>query len=104
MTTIDVILDVDTGIDDALALLFAVARPEFNILAVSCVAGNASLEQVGRNTREILDLAGALQVPVVLGAARPIAQDAAPAGHVHGGNGLADLEPSDYGSVGGGRG
>lgn len=100
--TMDVILDVDTGIDDALALLFAVARPEFNILAVSCVAGNATLEQVGRNTREVLDLAGASHAPVFLGAERPLAQDAAPAGYVHGRNGVADLTLSDYGEVGGG--
>lgn len=100
MSPIDVILDVDTGIDDALALLFAASRPEFNILAVSCVAGNADLEQVGRNTRQILDLAGASHVPVFLGAGKPLAQDAAPAGHVHGSNGIADLDPADYGPVG----
>ena len=100
MTTIDVILDVDTGIDDAMALMFAALRPEFNILAVSCVAGNAELAQVGRNTREVLDLAGASDVPVFLGAEKPLAQDAAPAGHVHGSNGLADLHPADYGTVG----
>ncbi len=100
MTTIDVILDVDTGIDDAMALLFAAARPEFNILAVSCVAGNADLAAVGRNTRQVLNLAGATDVPVFLGAERPLAQDAAPAGHVHGSNGLADLNPADYGSIG----
>ena len=100
METIDVILDVDTGIDDAMALLFAVARPEFNILAVSCVAGNASLDRVGRNTREILDLAGGRDIPVVLGADRPLTQDASPAGYVHGQNGVADLELSDYGDVG----
>lgn len=103
METIDVILDVDTGIDDALALLFVVARPEFNILAVSCVAGNASLERVGRNTREILDLAGGHDIPVVLGADRPLTQDASPAGYVHGRNGVADLELSGYGDVGVGR-
>lgn len=100
MATIDVILNVDTGIDDALALLFVASRPEFNILAVSCVAGNASLEQVGRNTRDILDLAGASHVTVALGAERPMAQDAAPAEHVHGHNGVADLELSTYGAVG----
>lgn len=100
MSPIDVILDVDTGIDDALALMFAASRPEFNILAVSCVAGNAELEQVGRNTRQILDLAGASHVPVFLGAEKPLAQDAAPAGHVHGSNGIADLDPADYGQVG----
>ncbi len=100
MTTLDVILDVDTGIDDAMALLFAASRPEFNILAVSCVAGNAELGQVARNTRQVLDLAGAFDVPVLLGAEKPLAQDAAPAGHVHGTNGLADLDPADYGSIG----
>lgn len=64
MTTIPVILGVDTGVDDALAILFAVAHPGNEVLGISCVAGNASLEGVVENTLRILDLADAAGVPV----------------------------------------
>ncbi|MEL0626547.1 nucleoside hydrolase [Salinibacterium amurskyense] len=85
------ILDVDTGIDDALALMLAVRHPGVNLRAVTCVAGNASLEQVVRNTLTVLDAAGAGDVPVAAGANRPLLADAHPAAHVHGADGLADL-------------
>lgn len=88
---IPVILDVDTGVDDALALLFAVAHPEIDVLAVSCVAGNASLEQVVDNTLRILDVAGAGDVPVAAGAVRPLLEPARSASHVHGADGLGGL-------------
>jgi len=71
MPTIPVILDVDTGVDDALALLFAIAHPEIEVLGVSCVAGNASLERVVENTLRILDVAGAPDIPVAAGARSP---------------------------------
>jgi purine nucleosidase len=67
-----VILDVDTGIDDSLALLYACASPEVEILAVTCVAGNVPLAQVAGNTRSVLELAGRGDVPVALGADRPL--------------------------------
>ena len=63
-----VVLDVDTGIDDALALLYAVAHPELDLGAVTCVSGNVSLRQVVRNTCFVLDLAQATAVPVGPGA------------------------------------
>ncbi|UNK71961.1 nucleoside hydrolase [Microbacterium sp. H1-D42] len=86
-----VIMDVDTGIDDALALLFAVAHPEIDVLGVTCVAGNAGLEQVVDNTLRILDLAGAADVPVAAGAARPLIAPARSASHVHGADGLGGV-------------
>jgi len=85
------ILDVDTGIDDALALLVAVRHPAVNLRAVTCVAGNASLEQVVRNTLTVLDAAGAEDIPVAAGASRPLLADANHAAHVHGADGLGDL-------------
>ncbi|QAV69713.1 nucleoside hydrolase [Salinibacterium sp. UTAS2018] len=85
------ILDVDTGIDDALALMLAVRHPGVNLRAVTCVAGNASLDQVVRNTLNVLDAAGAGDVPVAAGASRPLLAAAHPAAHVHGTDGLADL-------------
>lgn len=91
MTTIPVILDVDTGVDDALAILFAVAHPGIEVLGISCVAGNASLERVVENTLRILDLADAPGIPVAAGARRPLIEPARAASHVHGEGGLGTL-------------
>lgn len=89
---VPVILDVDTGVDDALALLFAVAHPELDLIGVSCVAGNASLERVVENTLRVLTLAGAPDVPVAAGAQRPLIESPRDASHVHGVDGLAGVE------------
>ncbi len=96
MTAIPVILDVDTGIDDALALLFAVRHPGIDLRAVSCVVGNASVDQVVANTLYVLDAAGAPEIPVARGAARPLLAPAQDASHVHGSDGLGGFSrPSD---------
>ncbi|GMA91488.1 nucleoside hydrolase [Homoserinibacter gongjuensis] len=89
---IPVILDVDTGVDDALALLFAAAHPELDLIGVSCVAGNAPLLQVVENTLRVLALAGATDVPVAAGAHRPLIESPRDASHVHGADGLAGVE------------
>ncbi|RQP12032.1 MAG: nucleoside hydrolase [Microbacteriaceae bacterium] len=89
---IPVILDVDTGVDDALALLFAASHPELDLVAVSCVAGNASLPLVVDNTLRVLHAVGADHVPVAAGAQRPLIEPARDAGHVHGGDGLAGIQ------------
>lgn len=67
-----VILDVDTGIDDSLALLYACASPEIEVVAVTCVAGNVTLGQVADNTGAVLDLAGRGDLVVAFGADRPL--------------------------------
>ena len=51
--SVPVILDVDTGVDDALAIMFAVRHPGLDLLGISCVAGNAPLAQVVDNTLRI---------------------------------------------------
>jgi len=56
--TIPILLDVDTGIDDALALLYAAASTEARLVGASCVAGNVALGEVTANTAAVLDLAG----------------------------------------------
>lgn len=91
------ILDVDTGVDDAMALLTAVRHPDLDLLAVSCVTGNASLERVVDNTLKVLDAAGADPgIPVGAGATRPLIAPPRSASHVHGDDGLAgiDLPPT----------
>jgi pyrimidine-specific ribonucleoside hydrolase len=91
VTATPVILDVDTGVDDALALLLAVRSPALDLLAVTCVVGNAGVDQVVRNTLVVLDAAGAGDVPVARGAARPLLEPPREARHVHGVDGMGDL-------------
>lgn len=88
---IPVIIDCDTGVDDALALLFAVRHPGLDLRAVTCVAGNTDVDQVVRNTLTVLDQAGAPDIPVARGAERPLIEPARPAAHVHGQDGMGDL-------------
>ena len=68
-----VVLDVDTGIDDALALLYAVASPAVELCGVTVVAGNVPVEVGARNSAAVLAAAGAGDVPVASGAARTTA-------------------------------
>ncbi|MFR0358849.1 nucleoside hydrolase [Streptomyces sediminimaris] len=88
---IPVIIDCDTGVDDALALLFAVRHPGIDLRAVTCVAGNTDVDGVVRNTLTVLEQAGAPDIPVGRGAERPLLEPARPARHVHGSDGMADL-------------
>lgn len=88
---IPVILDVDTGVDDALALLVAARHPELRLLGVSCVAGNAALDQVVENTLRVLAAAGRDDVPVAAGAARPLIEQPRSAAQVHGADGLGGI-------------
>jgi pyrimidine-specific ribonucleoside hydrolase len=91
MTPTPVILDVDTGVDDALALLLAVRSPDLDVRAVTCVVGNAGVDQVVRNTLVVLDAAGAGDVPVARGADRPLLEPPRHARQVHGADGMVDL-------------
>ena len=87
-----VVLDVDTGVDDACALLLAARHPVLDLRAVSCVGGNAPLDLVVANTLTVLDAAGRPDVPVAAGSARPLLEEPADARHVHGADGLGDLD------------
>ncbi len=83
-----VILDVDTGIDDALGLLYACAAPDARILGVSTVAGNVDQARATRNTRAVLALAGRPDIEVWPGCDRPLMRTTERAGAVHGESGL----------------
>jgi len=88
---IPVIIDCDTGVDDALALLFAVRHPGIDLRAITCVAGNTDVDGVVRNTLTVLEQAGAPDIPVGRGAERPLIEPARSARHVHGSDGMGDL-------------
>jgi len=86
-----IILDCDPGLDDAIAILMAVASPEVELLAITCVAGNVSMDNIQDNARRLLTLAGATNVPVAAGLDRPLLRPLVTAAHVHGENGLGGV-------------
>ncbi len=81
-------MDVDTGVDDALALLLALSSPEVELVGISTVAGNVPLQRTTDNTLRLLQWAGRADVPVYAGAERPLVRDAVAADDVHGATGL----------------
>ena len=91
------ILDVDTGIDDMVALLIAATAPELNLRGVTCVAGNVEIHHVARNTGKILRMVGRGDVPVSIGAARPLHRRLRTAPDTHGptGTGYVELTGED---------
>jgi inosine-uridine nucleoside N-ribohydrolase len=83
------IMDVDTGIDDALAILYALGSPVFDLIGITTCFGNGSLEVVTRNTLTVLEWVDA-PVPVYRGADRPLTGTVQDAAAFHGRNGLGD--------------
>jgi purine nucleosidase len=92
---VPVILDVDTGIDDALALLYVAADPAAELVAVTCGAGNATLPDVVRNTRWMLALAGRGAVEVAPGCGTPSVRPLEVTPETHGPHGLGYAEATD---------
>ncbi|GAA5022344.1 nucleoside hydrolase [Terrabacter aeriphilus] len=88
---VPVVLDVDTGVDDACALLLAALHPGLDLRAVTCVGGNAPVDDVVRNTLLVLETAGRADVPVARGADRPLLERPVDARHVHGEDGMGEL-------------
>ncbi|HEY6962887.1 MAG TPA: nucleoside hydrolase [Gaiellaceae bacterium] len=88
MTPTPIILDCDPGHDDAIAILLALASPEVELVGVTTVSGNQTLDKTTNNALRVLELAGRGDVPVYAGADRPIVRDRDVAAHVHGESGL----------------
>lgn len=90
MAALRFLYDCDPGADDALAMLFALGRPDgLDMIAVTCVAGNVGLGPVVNNARRILELCGGQDIPVYSGAARPIMASRGRISIMHGSDGLA---------------
>ena len=85
---VPIILDCDPGHDDAIALLLALGSPELELLGVTTVHGNQTLEKTTANALRVLDLAGRRDIAVAAGADRPLARELTVAAHVHGESGL----------------
>lgn len=102
--TVPMIIDTDPGVDDAVAMMLAVASPEVQLLAVTTVFGNAAVETTTANALRLRALAGLDQLPVGAGAARPLVYPRQPrASSWHGADGLAgqaDRLPAPSGPAG----
>jgi purine nucleosidase len=90
-----ILLDCDPGHDDAIALLLALASPELELLGVTTVAGNQTLDKTTANAIRLLEFAGRSEIPVAAGADRPLVREQYVASYVHGETGLdgPDLPP-----------
>jgi inosine-uridine nucleoside N-ribohydrolase len=88
VTATRILLDCDPGHDDAIALLLALASPELELLGVTTVAGNQTLEKTTGNAIRVLDFLGRDDVPVAAGAERPLVRERHVAAYVHGETGL----------------
>lgn len=85
-----IILDVDMGVDDALAIMLALQSPEVELLGISTVFGNVPLNQATRNALQVLELMGRDEIPVYVGAGEPLVRKLVHAAAVHGESGLGD--------------
>jgi inosine-uridine nucleoside N-ribohydrolase len=83
-----IVIDCDPCHDDAIAILLALASPELELIGVTTVAGNQTLEKTTRNALVTLEVAGRGDIPVVAGADAPLRRELRTAAHVHGETGL----------------
>jgi purine nucleosidase len=87
---VKIVLDCDTGIDDAVAIAYALASPEAEVLGIGASFGNVEAEQAAENTLKLLRVAGRAEIPVALGATAPLRRRAEYAKAVHGEDGLGN--------------
>ncbi len=85
-----VILDVDTGVDDALAILYGLESKQLEFLGITTVNGNVPLDMVNSNTLKVLQLAGRDDVKVYPGAESPLIREAEHEFMVHGTDGIGN--------------
>jgi inosine-uridine nucleoside N-ribohydrolase len=104
LQNVRMILDVDTGIDDSMAILLALKTKHIKVEGITTVFGNTDVAQATRNTLQVIELSGVpYDVPVAMGAAQPLFRDwRGPVIHIHGNNGIGNCElptPKDRKSV-----
>ena len=85
-----VIIDCDPGIDDSLALLYALQHPDLEVVALTIVAGNVPVELGLENAFKILERLNRLDIPVYVGADKPLVRDFVSAQDTHGMDGLGE--------------
>src|SRR5438094_9980036 len=83
-----IILDCDPGHDDAMAILLAHGSPEIELVAITTVAGNQTLDKTSLNARRVATVAGIRDVLVAAGCDRPLTRELKTAGYIHGESGV----------------
>ncbi len=91
MTKIPLIIDTDPGVDDTIALIMSLAYEGFDLIGLTTVGGNVSLEYTSANANNIVALTGR-DVPVVKGANKPLIKELVTASHIHGINGMGSIK------------
>lgn len=86
-----IIIDTDPGVDDALAILMILAAPNIEVLAITTVAGNSTIENVSKNAKYLLEIAGRADIPIFVGESCPLEKKLITA-NVHGETGLGDID------------
>ena len=86
-----ILIDTDPGIDDAMAIFYALASPELDVVGLTTIFGNADVDTCTTNALRLLEIAGRTDIPVARGVSRPLAMDfRGPADFVHGVDGQGD--------------
>jgi len=85
-------IDTDCGVDDATAIMLALASEDADVVGISCVAGNTSLDNVIHNVLGLLYVTENRNIPVFRGASQGLVEKRINAEEVHGGNGLAGID------------
>jgi inosine-uridine nucleoside N-ribohydrolase len=88
VTPTPILIDCDPGHDDAIALLLALASPDVELVGVTTVSGNQTLDKTTANALRVLEFVGRGEIPVAAGADRPLVREQFAAAHVHGESGL----------------
>jgi purine nucleosidase len=97
VAAVPVFADVDTGVDDAIALVYLLASPDARLVGIASTGGNVGVDQVCENNLGLLELCRVDGVPVSKGVDHPLNSPSLPVGKVHGPRGLgyAELPPTD---------
>lgn len=92
-----VFLDVDTGVDDALALIYLLASPDSDVVGIASTSGNVAVQQVCENNLGLLELCARTDIPVSKGSEETLSGPLCPPSRVHGprGMGYAELPPAN---------
>ncbi|MEM2896943.1 MAG: nucleoside hydrolase [Candidatus Bathyarchaeia archaeon] len=91
------IIDTDCGIDDAIAIMMALSRKDYEILGITTVSGNVDVDKVTRNVLRLLSYLGRKEIPVFKGATKPLVQDLITGELFHGETGLGKVRLPETG-------
>jgi purine nucleosidase len=93
-----IVLDVDAGVDDAMAIILATRSPELEVMAITAVSGNVHLNYCTKNVLRMLSLLGE-ELPVARGEEGPLKKELHSVPSIHGQDGLGDLGDAYYGRL-----